>query len=137
MSQRPSPCGQHRRSRSCALFLLEGAGVPECIPGPLLAVGVVAGRRRHTGAAHGDGHILLSVDSAAACAARCAAQHHGGQQHGRTAQAQVLLAAWARQAAAAQAVGLGQEPREAGGVVGDPAGRGRQPRGRSAAVSPW
>lgn len=82
-------------------------------------------RGGNAGAAHRHRHILLSVDRAAPRTACSAAQHYRGQQHGCTAEAEVLLPAWPSQAATAQAVGLRQEPRVAGGVVGQPAGRGR------------
>lgn len=84
---------------------------------------VVVGRR-NAGAAHGHRHVLLRVDGAAPRTARSAAQHDRGQQHGCTAEAEVLLPARPGQAAPAQAVGLRQEPRVAAGVVGQPAERG-------------
>ena len=79
----------------------------------------------HAGAAHGDGEVLLGVDCAAARAGRGPAQDHRGHEHQGAAQPHVLLPARPGQAAPAQAVGLGQVPGEAAGVVGDPAGRGR------------
>lgn len=84
---------------------------------------VVVGRG-NAGAAHGHRHVLLSIHGAAPRTACSAAQHYRGQQHGCTAEAEILLPAWPGQAASAQAVGLRQEPRVAGGVVGQPAGRG-------------
>ena len=78
----------------------------------------------HAGAAHGHGDVLLDVDGATTRAAWGPAQDHRGYEHWGAAQAHVLLPAWPSQAAPAQAVGLGQVPREAARVVGDPAGRG-------------
>ncbi|TEA24164.1 hypothetical protein DBR06_SOUSAS2610122 [Sousa chinensis] len=79
----------------------------------------------HAGAAHGDGDVLLGIDGAAARAGRGPAQDHRGHEHWGAAQPHILLPARPGQAAPAQAVGLGQVPGEAAGVVGDPAGRGR------------
>lgn len=93
-------------------------------------VGTVRGlvRLGHAGTAHWDGDVVFGIHRAATCAGRRAPQHHGWREDGCAAKAEVLLTVEPGQAALAQAVGFGQVPWKASGVVGNPADRAKRVR---------
>lgn len=91
-------------------------------------VGTVRGlvRLGHAGTAHWDGDVMFGVHRATAGAGRRAPQHHSWREDRCAAKAEVLLTVEPSQAASAQAVGFGQVPWKASGVVGNPADRARE-----------